>query len=92
MKTKMRETSLLAYAEALEHLGENQQQVLITMRLLKTANNQMIAEKLGWQINSITPRVKELRDKKLAQVAFTAPDLFTGRKTIYWKPTRRQIW
>lgn len=83
------ETSLLAYQEALLSLGEHQKEVLKCLRRLGQANNQMIARTLRWQINSVTPRVKELRDKKLVKVAFEGPDLFTGRKTIYWEAIKK---
>jgi len=83
----IQETSRLVFEEVKYNLGDKQKVVYNALKCLKTANNQMIGRKLGWQINSVTPRVKELREKKLVGVAFQGPDLNTGRKTIYWKTT-----
>ena len=43
-------------------LGKNQQIVLDTLGDLGIASNQDIADKLGWSINRVTGRMKELRD------------------------------
>ena len=78
-------TSINAFEEVNKTLGERQKVVYDALKHLKQANNKMIADKLNYPINSITPRVHELRNKKLVGVAFQGPDLNTGRKTIYWK-------
>jgi len=89
-KHKMRDTSLLAYADVLEQLGERQKEVFRVLRELKTANNTMIAEKIGLPINSVVPRIYELR--KMGVVIFYKKDLcpITNKKTIFWK-CRRDI-
>jgi len=63
MKCKVRPTSLLAYAEVLEDLGERQIKVYKTIREFGSGgcNNKMISKKLKLPINSITGRVNELR-------------------------------
>jgi predicted transcriptional regulator len=60
-KQKVKDTSLLAYAEVLENLGERQLEVYKALYDLKEANNTMISEKLNLSINNITPRINEMR-------------------------------
>lgn len=84
----IQETSLQAFKEVKHNLGEKQMLVYNTLKYLKVANDKMIAKKLGWPINTITNRRGELIDKKLVGVAFTGPDLYSGRNTIYWRCVR----
>ena len=84
----IQETSLQAYESVLMELGERQLQVIRALNKLGQANNRMIADYLKLPINSVTPRVKELRDKKLIGVWDTAEDSVTKRQTIYWKLTK----
>ncbi len=88
-KHKIMPTSLVAYAEVLENLGERQTQVYVVIRNLKSCNNQMIAEFLHLPINSITPRVNELR--KLHIVMMDKKELcpYTKRLTCYWRVRRK---
>ena len=44
----------------------------------------MVAKHLGWEINSVTPRMLELRNKKKVVEAYKAVD--GQRRAIYWKP------
>lgn len=88
-KHKTMPTSVLAYAEVLDTLSERQTQVYTVIRELRSCNNQMIANFLHLPINSITPRVNELR--KLHIVMMDKKDLcpYTGRLTCYWRVRRR---
>ena len=81
----IQQTSLEAFKEVRQNLGERQKQVYECLKLIQPATNFMISRNLNIPINSVTPRVKELRDKKLVGVDFVDADLFTGRKAIYWK-------
>jgi predicted transcriptional regulator len=83
------ETSLLAYQEVLETLGERQSQVYNALKYLKEADNLTISKYLNLPINSITPRTKELRDKKLVGVAKVDLSPVTHRKVIFWKIVRK---
>ena len=87
-KNMVTETSLLAYGEVLENLGERQAMVYNTIKNLKEANNLMISKHLNLPINSITPRVVELRALKLVGVAKEDKCPITNRKTIFWKIVR----
>lgn len=88
-KHKTMPTSILAYTEVLENLSERQTQVYCVIRKLKSCNNQMIANFLYLPINTITPRVNELRKQHV--VMMDKKDLcpHTLRLTCYWRVRRR---
>lgn len=81
----MQPTSLLAFAEVLENLGERQIIVYKALLYLGTANNTQIAEYLHLPINCITPRIVELRKKGLVRKDRVDTCSITGKKTIYWR-------
>ena len=85
MKTKMRATSLVAFTDILENIGERQMQVLKCFREIQPATNLMIARKLNLPINCITGRCKELRDYGI--VVYDKVDVceFTKRRVTYWR-------
>jgi predicted transcriptional regulator len=85
-KTKMRDTSLLAYADVIETLGERQIQVFRKLRELKFASNFQLSKELGLPVNRITPRIKEMRDWGI--VMFYKKEICpeTKKLVIYWKP------
>jgi DNA-binding MarR family transcriptional regulator len=61
----IQDTSLHAYALATQNLGAKQKQVLDALRFFPDATNAEIAARLGWPINRVTPRMKELREQGL---------------------------
>jgi DNA-binding MarR family transcriptional regulator len=83
------ETSLLAYATVIETLGERQLQVLKVIDRLEPCNNTMIAEEMNLPISSITPRVGELRRKKMVTLAKVEECPRTHHKTMFWKRVRK---
>lgn len=85
MKKNIQATSLLAYAEVLEHLGEKQLIVLKCLSELKSATNLMIARKLGWDINRVVPRIFELRKMNLVTESKIDFCKISGKVAIYWK-------
>ena len=86
LKHKMRDTSLLAYADVLENLGERQMQVFRKLRELKFASNFKLAQELGLPINRVVPRIKELRDYGV--VMFYRKEICpqTNKLVTIWKP------
>ncbi len=88
-KHKIMPTSLMAYSEVLENLGERQAQVYSVIRKLKSCNNIMIADFLGLPINSITPRVKELRKQHVVMMDKKDTCPKTKRLTCFWRVRRR---
>ena len=77
-------TSLEAWRMLQETLGDHQRKVLKALRELGRASNKQISSALGWPINTITPRVKELRDMGLIDYAGEQYDNRTQRHEIVW--------
>lgn len=84
MTTNTQQTSAAAYA-SLEDLGERQAAVRDAISVLGTACNAKIAKYLGVQVNQITGRVFELRDKGLVRESHKAIWIPTGRTVIWWE-------
>jgi len=84
----IQETSKLAFEEVLENLGDRQKAVYYALKELGEADNLTISKFLNLPINSITPRVLELRNKKLVGVAREGFSPVTKRKVIFWKCVR----
>ena len=88
MKTNMNTKSLESYDQLKEGttLTKRQLQVLVCLRNeLGQATNRMIAKSLGWDINRVTGRVTELRDKGLVLHAGDYYDQETERTVNLWK-------
>lgn len=95
----MQDTSLLAYfGEVVHKLGVKQKEVLECLRFNGPMTNSEIANKLKRPINTITPRCKELRDRKLVVEAGNVSCSITGRTAKLWravavdrKPAQREL-
>lgn len=79
------QTSLEAFKSIQDKLTERQSDVLEAIEEIAPATNNMIAEHLGWTINRITPRVKELRMKNKVELSHRGKDI-TGNNANYWQP------
>jgi predicted transcriptional regulator len=79
------ETSRQAYKDVVSDLGHRQRMVLTLFndRSIVLTNNE-IAQKLGWAINTVTPRVFELRHKGELVQRGKRPCKITGRTGITW--------
>lgn len=86
----LQQTSLLAFAEVRPKLGERQARVLDLLEEAGPLSNRDIARLLHWDINMVTPRCLELRQKGLVEPDHVGVD-HTGRKVNYWRaaPFRR---
>ena len=78
-------TSIISYYEVLNTLGERQKQVLLAMKHLKSANNLMVSKLLNLPINSITPRMNELRKKGILIYHETKACPFTLRSSKFYR-------
>jgi len=78
-------TSALAFQSLKDNIGAKQYDVFCAISILGECNNQQIADHLGWKINRITGRVKELRKRGLVEVSRKDKDPETGRLTNFWK-------
>ena len=80
----MQQTSLDAYfSHTKTDLNRNQKMVLEALEDIAPACNRQIAEHMKWPINSITPRILELRTKGYVVSAYIGQDV-SGRKAVYW--------
>ena len=85
----MRQTSLLAFAEARKSLNNKQKLVLEAIEEIAPCSDKQIASHLDWPINSVTPRRGELFKKDKITDAYVAKD-FTGRKCTFWRPVTKE--
>ena len=80
----IRTTSLEAYTELLYTLGEKQQTILHTIKKYPNTSNHDIARILQWEINTVTPRVYELREMGYVLENGEKTDRLTGRRCMRW--------
>ena len=78
-------TSLEAFMSVLPELGDRQKQVLDVIRKIPYVCNYEISVILGLPINSVTPRVKELRDLGLVVCLGTKLDKVSNRNVMIWE-------
>lgn len=80
------QTSIDAYGEERNfgRIGKRQEMVKDALLGYGPMSNRQISQLLNLPINSITPRVKELRNKKLVEQIGTARDAETGKTVIIW--------
>jgi DNA-binding MarR family transcriptional regulator len=81
---RMTDTSLDAYYN-IQKLSQKRKMVYDAIQELGEATNMDIADHLGWTINRITPRVLELREKGLVEVAKKQKSRQTKRLSYFWK-------
>ena len=82
------EKSIESYKNLTEDntLTKRQAEVLKCLKQeLKQGTNRMIAKKLGWDINRVTGRVTELREKGLVTYAGDFYDVETERTVNLWQ-------
>lgn len=78
--------SLIAYrAFAPGDLSKKQNTVLAFLLRHGSMSNKELAAKTGWPINTITPRVKELRDMGLVELDCIKWDTRTNRAESVWR-------
>ncbi len=78
-------TSYIAFEEVLCSLGDRQKLVLSVYKSLnKPLNNLQVSKFLNLPINSITPRVLEIRSKGLITYHHTGACPITGRATKFY--------
>lgn len=67
-----------------EKLNRRQKSVLDALDRIAPACNRQIAAYLKWPINTVTPRILELRGKGHVVAAYIGTDV-TGRQATFWK-------
>lgn len=84
----MNDKSVESYKQLFDDniISKRQAQVLKVLSVdLKQATNRMIAKHLDWDINRVTGRVSELREKGLVEYAGDYYDQATERTVNLWK-------
>jgi|25BtaG_2_1085352.scaffolds.fasta_scaffold00534_2 Mn-dependent DtxR family transcriptional regulator len=84
----MQPTSLQAYDEVKKTLGRRQSFVFIGIDTAGSVTNSELATQLDWPINTITPRVFELRKMGLVKEDCKRKCTVTGRRAIAWRVRR----
>lgn len=82
------ECSLPAYKEPKD---QARQKVFSAIQKLQPCTNHQIAKYLGWEINRITGRVRELVERNLVESAKKAPDKVSGRLVNYWQTVKGEL-
>ena len=83
-KIGVQQTSLEAYKQAKAKLNDHQAIVWATIDAHGPLSNKQIATMLGWPINSVTPRVLELRAMEQVKFAGVRVDAKTNRREMLW--------
>jgi len=82
--TRHLDTSREAYREVIPTLSARQAEVLAVLETSSPLTNAELAEKLGWSVNRITPRVLELREIGRVQDFGKRRCRVTGRSAYQW--------
>ena len=82
----IQQTSLDAYQEAIVTARNNRDIIYNTLRAMGEANNLMIARRLNWPINRVTPRMNELVKAGYVEESYRDKCPYTGKTTIFWRP------
>jgi len=86
---EVQETSLEAFKSILPHINKNQAKILKAARDIEKIQmdwtNRELAMWLGWDINRVTPRVKELREKRMITENQRRQCAVTKNSAIAWR-------
>jgi predicted transcriptional regulator len=80
----LQDTTIQAYDSIRAHLNEKQRKVRYVLQKFGAMDNESIAKWLEWPINTVTPRIKEMRDLgEVIEAGYTTTK--SGRKAHLWK-------
>ena len=85
---KIRQTQVDSYLKLTEDLSNKQAIVFDAIRALNKATNREIAKHLGYDINRVTGRVRELVDLGRVIPIGTKLDVETNRTVTLWKSSK----
>lgn len=87
----IQQTSLDSYyGEVVPTLGNRQKKVVEAFESQSFTNTEL-SRFLGWPINTVTPRVKELREKGYLIELTVRPCAVTGRMAKVWALDKKQL-
>jgi predicted ArsR family transcriptional regulator len=81
----MQDTSTQAYDSIRDSLNEKQRIIRSVLLRVGPMSNAQLATVLRWPINTVTPRIHELRKLDVIEDAGTVVSRTTGRKVHVWK-------
>jgi predicted transcriptional regulator len=80
----VQDTTIQAYESIRAHLNEKQRKVRHVLQKFGPMDNEAIARALEWEINRVTPRIKEMRELgEVIEAGYTTTR--SGRKAHLWK-------
>ena len=79
------ETSMLAFEQIQEDLGNRQLQVFNGFKKLEFSTNAMVAKEINLPINCVTGRCLELRKKSLLERSHISTCPITRGRAQFWK-------
>lgn len=86
MEHALQQTSLFAYRNEIKPtLGARQKAIYDVLQTRKNWTNTEIAHYLSFPINTVTPRIKELREMDLVRLSETRKCNITGRICCSWE-------
>ena len=86
METNVQDTSIEVYhSEVKPNLSTRHKSVMQILATSEDLTNQEISYCLNWPINTVTPRVFELRAMNLVMESCRRIDKRSGRRAIAWK-------
>lgn len=81
----IQDTSTKAFKEAVvPTLSERHEAVIDALSKVWEATNLELSQELGWPINSVTPRIHELREMGIVAEAGKRHCKVSGRKAYVW--------
>lgn len=80
----VQQTSILAWLDVQPKLSNKQKEVMEALEEIQPADNRMLAKHLRWEINTITPRVNELRKKNRIERAYVGEGA-SGKLVNFWQ-------
>lgn len=89
----VQETSLDAFLSILPSLNRRQNEILnlFSSRPDEDLTNREIAKLLGWSVCSVTPRVCELRDKSVLELARKRKCSVTNMTVYAWRLKQEHV-
>ena len=85
----VQDTSAQAYYAVLQTLGYKQEMVYLKLKEIGNATNNELKQALGWEINTVTPRVNELRKLGIVKEGTRRPCRVSGMTAIAWEIVRK---
>lgn len=73
------------HGEVVPKLGDKQREVLDVLAKFEDMTNKELSDYIGHPINTVTPRILELRRKGMVTLSQIRPDKTTGVRAMAWK-------